>query len=706
MEPDFSGYVTKAGVLCSDGRVITDKAFEHMDGQWVPLMWAHRHDDPENLLGRVLLEHRDSSHPEGAGMYGYGFFNGSPKAQHTKFAVEEKNINSMSIFANQLKEQVYNNAKNVIHGIIREVSLVLAGANKDAVIDFVAVRHSYGETEIFDDAADIYMNQPLELSHSEIPVELMEKAGLEEEPGTEVEEAEPEETEEEVVEEETEEEVEHTLSDDDVATLASFNDDQLDFMTRIVDQALREGGSAQHTDSNDPEQQLTHQEGDEMSRNIFEQAEKGLAHDAVAKDGKELKHEWTPDAMSELKELWKSKGTLSHALQEYALAHGIENLESLFPEPVDLDGRPQWISREMSWVTGVLAGVTNTPRSRVKSRFADITQPEARARGYIKGEYKKEEWFSLMHRSTTPTTVYKKQVLDRDDVLDASDWDIIAWMKGEMQLMLREELARAILFGDGREIDDPDKIKDPIGTAEMGVGIRSIANDDELFVTTLWIDDAINAPGYDYEDMVKTVLRGRRFHKGTGLPTLYTTEERLTEMLLTEDGYERRRYDDVPALAKAMRLRDIVACEVLEEEVYSDIIGVIVNLADYTTGSDKGGEVTLFDDFNLDYNKEIRLIETRLCGALTKWKAATVLRVGEGTLVTPTEPTFDPVTGELTIPTVTGVVYKHGVTTVDAAGSPYDVPAGTTWTITASPASGSYYFADSEHDSWDFTADE
>lgn len=702
MEPDFSGWATKANLQCSDGRTIMPDAFKHMDGQKVPLLYAHGHKDPENVLGHVIL------HAKPEGVWVDAFFNKTKKAQVAKELVIHRDIDFMSIFANQLVEK----SKQVFHGIIREVSLVLAGANPGAKIQNVKLIHGDDpdDFEILPEDAVIYTG--LSLVHEDAP------------------------------EGDSENTIEHESLLEIIESMTEKQRDVLDYMVEVAaagnvehsDDAASEDeeeveeessdddtedgsedGSADNAEDGDDEGEdsLDHQEGNDMTRNTFEQNKAG----AVTSTGGELKHHelLTGDAMkatmSEIAHSVPTHGTFKKAAEAFALAHGITNLEILFPDAKAVDQTPEWDKRKTEWVPGVLNGVRHLPFARIKSRSANIKMEEARALGYIKGNFKKEEWFSVTQRETTPTTVYKKQKLDRDDIIDITDFNVVIWMKGEMRMMLEEELARAIMLGDGRPVEDPanpgepnpDKIKDPAGAAS-GPGIRSILNDHELYVTTINVnvDDANSSQ----QEVVDEILLGREFHKGTGTPTFYTTERQLVKMLLTKDSLGRRLWRNKAELASELMVDNIVTMEVMYE--YPDLVGILVNLVDYATGTDKGGEVTLFDDFDIDYNQEKYLIETRLSGALTKLKAATVVKkvAAAAVLVAPDFDNidFDPATGALSVTDQANVVFKHDATTLNALGSPYTVPAGTTWTVQATPAAG-YYFATSENDSQDYTAD-
>lgn len=637
---DFSGWATKANLKCSDGRTIMPDAFQHMDGVVVPLVWAHDHKNPENVLGHALLEAR----PEG--VYTYAWFNNTAPAQHAKGVVEHKDIKSLSIWANNLVER----AKQVFHGKIREVSLVISGANPGAVIENVQIAHGEDDYEILSDEAIITTGEEIVLRHE---YSGSDNVGSEND---------------------NDDEGEGDLSHATVKeVLEGFSEEEMDVVTYLVAEALASAKekSAEHSEEsseedagsnsedNNDEGNLEHKEGnDDMGQktNVFES---GTESDSK----RVLSHAEVGEIMHGMEEL----GTLRASMKAFAekhLEHGINDINTLFPEAKDLTNRPEWDKRDTEWVAGVLNAARKTPFTRIRTRTADLTFDDARAKGYITGNMKKEEWFSLAQRVTTPTTVYKKQGLERDDMLDITDFDVVAWMWEEMLFMLKEELARAMLVGDGRDVADPDKVKDPAGAAE-GAGIRSIYKDHEAYVTDVFVnlDDANST----YMELVEGVLRARRFYKGSGSPTFYTTEEHLTEMLLLRDDMGRRHFRTVQDLASEMRVSNVVTVEVLEDEAYSDLLGVIVNFNDYAIGTDKGGEIARFDDFDIDYNKYKYLIETRLSGALVKLKSAMrVKRVAQAsTLATPVKPAYDFATNTITIPTTTGVDYQiDGVTQV------------------------------------------
>jgi hypothetical protein len=682
MEPDFSGWVTRANVKCTDGRTITSDAFKHMDGQQVPLVYMHGHSGIENVLGYVMLKHKAE------GVRGDAYFNDTDSGQNAKKLVLHKDIKFLSIFANQLRET----GKTVLHGMIREVSLVLAGANPGAVIDFVNLKHSDGSYEQLDDEAIIYTGE--EIFHDTMTTDTPPVTST----------AEPD--------EKTVQQVWEGMSPE-----------QQDVVSYIVSQAVemaqdpdgdgdndaeqgveddKKDGEAAHTDTDKSgEGDLSHQEGaPPIMTNVFEtrsatrpQQGRGgqLKHgDINPATGNELKHVdtlFTKDEKAALFQVAMRGGSLKEAFNDACLKHGVTPVDVLFPEYRNLDNTPQFNSRRMEWVQPFLNGLSHSPFSRVKSIVADITQDEARAKGYVKGSLKKEEWFNVSKRFTYPTTIYKKQQMDRDDIIDITDFDMIAWVKGEMDLMLKEELARAILIGDGRDIADPDKIKDP-GNANSGEGLRSIVNEHELYKTDVNIN-LTDTPVW--ENVVEGVLGAMEFYKGTGTPTFYTTWQNLTKMLLIKDGFQRRLYPTKADLAAAMNVSDIVPVEVMENGP-AGLIGVIVNTADYNVGADKGGEVNLFDFFDIDYNQYKYLIETRASGALTKVKSALVIWSVPSTdvAITPNAPTFDPATGIVTIVATANVVYKDGNGNTLATGAQAAIAKDSSITIVATPAAGYY----------------
>ena len=554
---DFSGWATKNNLRCSDGRTILKDAFKHNDGQTVPLVWNHQHNDPLNVLGHALLENRES------GVYAYCTFNDTEAGKNAKMLVEHGDVTALSIYANQLRQK----GGNVEHGVIREVSLVLAGANPGAFIDSI-LRHG----EASDEEGVIYTGETLVLAHAD------------EEPKEEM-------------KEEAKEVKEKTVQD----VVDSMTEEQRNVMYALIGQAL-EGQNIEHSN-------IANGGEDEMKHNVFD-------NENVKENKDVLTHSEEEAILRDAKRYG--------SLRESCLQHGITHIDEagyLFPEFKNTNREPEFLGRDMGWVGKVMAGVHRTPFSRIKSLQANITEDEARALGYIKGKAKKEEVFTLLKRTTDPQTVYKKQKLHRDDVLDITDFDVVAFVKREMRMMLEEEIARAILIGDGRLTSSDDHISDQ--------HIRSIANDAELYAIHHLVTPAQNTAEAKAKAMIRESLRARKDYQGSGEPTLFCSESVLTEMLLLEDANGRIIYDSVAKLATAMRVKEIVTVPVMEgaKNIAKDkaILGIIVNLRDYNVGADKGGAVSMFEDFDIDYNAQKYLIETRCSGALTKPYSAIVL---------------------------------------------------------------------------------
>jgi hypothetical protein len=666
-KPDFSGYATKAGLKCSDGRTIMKDAFAHQDSTMVPLVWQHGHNEPGNVLGHAVLENRED------GVYAYGYFNDTDQAKNAKTLVQHEDIKSLSIYANSLTER----AKQVLHGFIREVSLVLSGANPGALIDNVTLAHADGDMVTLDDEAIIYTG--LSLHHGDGADEKEEKDDKDDK-------------DDEDDKDEKDGKLDHSADDPTVQEVyESMTPVQQEVLQYMVGAALEGAGQKViHSDSSDKSgDDNDDEEKDErrMSRNVFEQQG----------GKKEEKHVLSHDAIKGIVDDAHKTGSLKEAVEAYALKHGIENIDVLFPDARNVTDTPEFDSRRVEWVSGVINGTKHSPFSRIKSIVADITFDEARAKGYIKGNLKKEEFFGVSKRVTTPSTIYKKQKLDRDDIIDITDFDVVAWLKSEMRLMLDEELARAILIGDGRDVADEDKIKDPAGSNE-GAGIRSILNDHDLYVATVNVnvDDANSSP----VEIVDAVISSMRFYKGSGSPTFYTTLPMLTKLLLARDSLGHRLWRTASDMASEMGVAAVVTVEVMEDE--EDLVGIIVNLKDYTIGADKGGDVNFFDDFDIDYNQYKYLLETRVSGALTKIRSAMVINKVAGTdvLVTPEEPDFDGT--QITVKTTTGVVYKRGDTDATAVtGTPIVLAAGQSMRIYAVSTPG-HYFANNVEDEWTF----
>jgi hypothetical protein len=657
-------------------------SFQHQDGATVPLVWQHGHSDVENVLGHAILTNK----PEG--VWADCYFNATTKAAHARTLVEHKDITALSIWANQLVER----GGHVLHGVIRELSLVLSGANPEALIKNVVIQHSGDpdyETELEDEAI-IYTGLTIVHSDTATSTETKEKdMGTEDEgDGPTVKEVYDDMTEEQqavvhflvgqALEEagddedgELEQDALTFENEEDVAPIVhSMTDAQRAALDYLVSEALATTGSDDSKGNKD------------MKHNVFESGTEDTK--------KTLSH----DAMKEVIAAAAKGGSLKHAVEDYALAHGITDIDVLFPEAQALDGTPQWNKRRTEWVDNFLSSTTKSPFSRIKTISADITPEEARAKGYVKGNLKREEFFQVTGRSTTPTTIYKKQKLDRDDVIDITDFDVVTWVKGEMRIMLDEELARAAMIGDGRDISHQDKINEQ--------NIRPIASDHELFTTTVNVN--IDDGSSSVQEIVDALILNRRFYKGTGLPTFFTTETYIAKFLLLKDTTGRRLYNSLAEVALDLRVAAIVPVEVMEEE--ADLVGIMVNPIDYVIGTDRGGEVNMFDDFDIDYNNLKFLIETRCSGALNKLKSAIVVRkvASTVTLLTPTVPTFNTETGVVTIPTQTGTEYQDASDdSTLTAGAQAALDLGDVLVVNAVPASASYAFNTSEDDTWTFT---
>ena len=565
MEYDFSGWATRNNIRCSDGRTILKDAFKHNDGQIVPLVWNHDHNDPLNVLGHALLENRDE------GVYAYCTFNDTDAGRNAKALVEHGDVTALSIYANQLKQQ----GPNVLHGAIREVSLVLAGANPGAFIDSI-IRHG----EESDEEAIIYTGENLVLEHSQNTI--VNNKNLDEvkdnftPPSGD----------------KKDEKSEKTVKD----VFDTLNEEQKTVVYALIGQALDESNQNENNEK---------EGNDNMKHNVFDQ------------DQKEKENVLTHADMETIISEGKRYGSLKDSFLAHTAQYGIDHIDYLFPDAKNVTNQPDFIKRDDSYVQKVLRGVHHTPFSRIKSTHANITADEARAKGYIKGHLKKEEVFTLLKRTTTPTTIYKKQKMDRDDIIDITDFDVVAYIKAEMRMMLDEEIARAILVGDGRSTSSDDKIPE--------TNIRPIAKDEDLYTIKAPVAVAKDAT----EDaiakaFIRTVIKTRKEYKGSGSPTLFTTEDMLTNCLLLEDNNGRIIYDSVDKLATTLRVKEIVPVEVMEGVTRTagaknlPLMAILVNLNDYYVGADKGGAINMFDDFDIDYNQEKYLIETRISGALVK----------------------------------------------------------------------------------------
>lgn len=567
MKYDFSGWATRNNIKCSDGRTILKDAFKQHDGQTVPLVWNHQHNESANVLGHAVLENRDE------GVYAYCTFNDTEAGKNAKLLVEHGDVTALSIYANQLKQK----GSNVMHGTIREVSLVLAGANPGAFIDSV-IRHG----EFCEDEAVIYTGEELTLQHADDNTS--DKADEKDKKG--------------------DDEVdnnEKTIKD----VVDSMSEEQKNVLYALVGQAL-EGKEMAQSAIEENENNIEEDGGEqEMKHNVFECKE--------TENNNVLSH----DAMETILKDAKRYGSLKESFLAHADSYGIKDIEWLFPDAKNVNTPPDFIKRDDSYVQKVMRGVHHVPFSRIKSMHADITADQARAKGYIKGKLKKEEVFTLLKRTTSPTTIYKKQKLDRDDVVDITDFDVVAWLKMEMRMMLDEEIARAILVGDGRSSSDDDKINE--------MCIRPIASDADLYCVKAPVSVVAAATEDDIaKAFIRTVIKSRKEYKGSGSPTLFTTEDVITNCLLLEDKNGRVIYDTVDKLATALRVKEIVAVEVMENaktkvnEVEKPLMAIMVNLVDYYVGADKGGAINMFDDFDIDYNQQKYLMETRCSGALVK----------------------------------------------------------------------------------------
>lgn len=569
---DFSGWATRNNLKCSDGRTIRKDAFKDNNGQKVPLVWNHQHNEPFNILGHALLENREE------GVYAYCTFNDTEAGQNAKQLVEHGDVSALSIYANQLKQH----GGDVIHGSIREVSLVLASANPGAFIDSI-IRHG----EESEEEAIIYTGEDISLSHADNE-EMKEEKPMEDT-----------------------KKVENKTNNKTVKDVFdTLTEEQKTVVYALIGQALESAGVTDENDENDDEEDTN------MKHNVFDQDE--------MMQGNALSHSDMEEIFADAKRTGSLKESfLAHAVGTY----GIDQIDTLFPEPKSMNTPPDFIKRDTNWVAGVINGVHHTPFSRIKSMFANITEDEARAKGYIKGKLKKEEVFTLLKRTTTPTTIYKKQKLDRDDIIDITDFDVVAWIKSEMRMMLDEEIARAILVGDGRLTSDDDHINE--------ANIRPIWKDDDLYTIKTKITVGVSATDDDKaKAVIKAAVKSRKNYKGSGNPVLYTTEDFLTNCLLLEDTQGYRLYKSEQDVATAMRVSRIVTVPVMENLTRTDseskertLVGIIVNLNDYNVGADKGGAVNMFDDFDIDYNQQKYLMETRCSGALIKPYSAIALEM-------------------------------------------------------------------------------
>lgn len=567
---DFGGYATRTDMRCSDGLTIRHGAFNNCDGETVPLVWSHQHGAPKNVLGKCLLENRPD------GVYAYGLFNNTDAGRDAKELVQHEDVNALSIYANRIRKS----GNDVVHGVIREVSLVLAGANPGAYIDEIV---AHGDVDGDSGEAIIYGDDFLQVG-----VEKMEHAEKTDK------------------EEPMADKKEKTVQD----VLDSMNEDQKNVLAYLVGKALEEKEGADDT----------------------EEGESDVKHNMFENDKNEESVVLSHDDMTAILNDAKAHGSLKESVIQHADNYGITNIDMLFPDAKAISESPDFIKRETEWVGTLMSSTKHAPFTRIKSIHANITADEARAKGYVKGKKKLEEVISLLKRSTDPQTIYKKQKLDRDDILDITNMNVVAWLKGEMRIMLDEEIARAVLIGDGRSAVAEDKIKED--------HIRPIWTDSDIYTIKKRVVYAKDSTAETMaKDLIKRIIKARKDYKGSGNPTFWTTEDQLTEMLLIEDTTGRKIYNSVTDLATALRVSRIVTVPVMEgakhsiqdegladDKAYEYFLdGIIVNPLDYTIGTDAGGSVTMFDDFDIDFNQQKYLIETRISGALTKPYSAIAL---------------------------------------------------------------------------------
>jgi hypothetical protein len=779
-------------------------AFKHNDTMRVPLVWQHLHNEPENILGHAILENRED------GVYAHAYFNASEKAQTAKIAVKHGDITMLSIYANNLTQQ----GKNVLHGDIKEVSLVLSGANPGAKIDNVNLMHGDGSLDALEDEVIITTGLTLEHSDDEVQHAADEKTvkdvfdSMSEKQknvvyfmiGEALDSAKNGDSE--LKQSNESDNIQHAEDGETVKDIFdSMTDEQKNVVYFMIGEALESEGEALEQSGISHGEELTNQEildtlsgeqqevvydllGEALSHSDTETLDRGLVQavfDTLNEDqravvtdllGEALNHAQTQgdvmtttiqhadeetvkdvfdsmsekqknvvyfmigealenaDGGSELKQSEDLSNSIAHSIQEgfatmsrnafesngtatedrptlshsqletivadaqklgsfkesflsHAGTYGIDDIDILFPDAKSLSNAPDVIGRRQEWVQDVLGGAKHSPFSRIKSTAVDLTADEARAKGYVKGNLKKDEIIKLLKRVTTPTTIYKKQKLDRDDIVDITDLDVVAWLKAEMRVMLDEELARAILIGDGREVDDEDKIDEE--------KIRPIARDVDMYAHAITVASELSA-----DAIIESVLRTRTYYKGTGTPTFFTTDAILTDLILLKDKVGRRLYETEASLAAALRVSKIVTVEVMESA--PDILGIVVNMADYTIGADKGGQVSMFDDFDIDYNQQKYLIETRVSGALTKPKSAIVIKKTLGVVVSPQTPSFNGATNTITVPSVAGVVYYNAETGAQISGS---VVISETTEVEARPDTG-YSFPHNTDADWTY----
>ena len=683
-KPDFSGWATKYNIKCSDGRTILPGAFSDMDGKKVPIVFGHIHDDPDMVLGHAYLYSR----PEG--IWTEGFFNGNPKAQSTMGALRNGDLDGLSIYANELK---HVNGRQVQHGNIRELSVVLAGANKGATIENVLLAHGDLIDEL-DDEAIVY-NDDMPIWHSEDASKKLKKKAEEEddeeEDEDEDEESEDEDSEESDAEEGDEEDedmtdekkkaLQHSEEEgggEDGRTVQevwdSMTEEQKNVCYYMIGEAVNGGADE---DDGDEAEHSEEEDEDDMKTNVFDRNNAPAPEDVLShEDQKKIIDRAVK--LGSMKDAWEealeTNETLSHDVfndDGTKQTYGIANIDYLFPDYYELNDRPDFIRRPDDWVNVVLNGVYKTPKARLRTTHANITMDEARAKGYVKGNRKTEEVFNLLRRTVDPQTIYKKQKFDRDDIIDIDDFDVIAWVKVEMRDMLNEEIARAILIGDGRDVSDPDKIFES--------HIRPIVNDDDLYTVKVNVVAGSDDP-HTAKNAIIAMIRNRQYYKGSGNLTFFTSENWLAEWLLLEDQFGHELYKDANELAKKLRVNRIVTVPFLEGLEVDDqaVLGIAVDLKDYATGTNRRGQVEFFDDFDIDFNQYKYLIETRLSGMLRKPFSAMVLKVGNQTAGAPH---YDAVTtvgnenpkseGWYEKDGTNGTVYRKSADTTVIAGKTY-----------------------------------
>lgn len=601
MKYDFGGYATKNDLRCSDGRVIRRDAFKDNDGQTVPLVWQHLHNDPTNVLGHAMLQNRSD------GVYAFCTLNDTPAGEQARELVKHGDVTSLSIYANKLVQD----GSSVLHGAIREVSLVLAGANPGAYIDNLNFAHSDGSVTEAEDEAIIGVDAGIELAHADNGSTDSNNQGKKEDN---------------MANENAPQNGGQTIQD----VIDGMTEEQKNVLYFLVGQAMEDQDTEVDVDVDEEMAQSAFYDDDEedyMYHNVFEGGDE-LSH------AEELIHADFSDIITDARRV----GSFKDALLMHAQEYGIENIDVLFPDARAVNSTPNFIKRRTEWVASVLNGSSHTPFSRIKSTAANITADEARAKGYIKGKKKKDEVIKALKRTTSPTTIYKKQRLDRDDILDITDFDVVQFLRGEMRLMLDEELARAVLVGDGRTASDDDHISED--------SIRPIWTDDDLYAPKVLAEASATT-----EDIMDSILVAMDDYEGSGSPTLFISQSDLTSMLLLKDKIGRRLYNTKAEVAEALGVGDIVPVPIMKgltrtvDSNTHELFAIIVNMKDYTIGADKGGEVNTFDDFDIDYNQQKYLIETRCSGALTVPKSAVVVEKlkakpsgvsGQGSSVTPT----------------------------------------------------------------------